>query len=314
MIESSLIKLAYERICDYVSKTPFIESVILSRMTGANVYLKCENFQITGSFKIRGAANKLLTYHEVPKKVIVASTGNHGKAVAYICSKLKIHAQIYVPKEVSVIKKQGMQAYGAEIIEISGTSLDAETFAQHQAAIQNIPLIHPYDDVHVITGQGTIAVEMEMQAEIPDVVFIAVGGGGLLSGIASYLKTLKPSIEIVACLPENSSAMKDSLDAGKVVESAELPTLSDGTAGGVGLNSVTYSLCKKLIDSIILVSEEEITQAIKLILETEQMIIEGAAGVAVAGFLKSFSKYQAKKVAIILCGRNIDYGLIKKII
>ena len=118
----------------------------------------------------------------------------------------------------------------------------------------------------------------------------------------------------MGCLPENSPAMKDSLDAGKVIESIELPTLSDGTAGGVGLNSITYSLCKELIDSIVLVSEEEITQAIRLVLETEQMIIEGAAGVAVAGFLKSFSKYKAKKVAIILCGRNIDYELIKKII
>ncbi len=307
MIDVALIKCAFERISSYVSKTPLLESTALSRLTGVVVYLKCENFQITGSFKIRGAANKLLSYQKLPSRVIAASSGNHGKAVAYICSKLKCHTQIYVPEGVSLTKKQGMQDYGAEIIEVPGCSLNAESVAQEHAKLQNIPLIHPYDDEHVIAGQGAIGVEIAMQAELPDVVFIAVGGGGLISGVASYLKAVQPNVEIVGCWPENSPAMSDALEANQVVESIDLPTLSDGTAGGVGSNSITYPLCKQLIDTRVLVSEDEIAHAMRLALEIEQMVIEGAAGVALAGFLKTAKKYQGKRVAIILCGRNVDY-------
>ncbi len=307
MINSTLIKNAFERISGYISHTPLIESIPLSKLSGASVYLKCENYQLTGSFKIRGACNKLLSYQEMPSRIIAASTGNHGKAISYLCSKLKCHAQIYVPKNVSPIKKQGIQNYGAEIIEVSGASLEAEMMAQKDAQLQNIPFIHPYNDEKIIAGQGTIGVEIAMQGELPDAVFIAVGGGGLLSGIASYLKSIKPDIEIVGCWPENSAAMYESLEANQLVESIELPTLSDGTAGGIVPNAITYPLCKQFIGTKILVNEEEIASAMRLILQQEQMVIEGAAGVAVAGFLKIVNQYQGRKVSIILCGRNVDF-------
>jgi len=313
------IKQAYARLHaspEAPYKTALEYSAYYSQATGCNFYLKQEHLQKTGSFKYRGALNKLscLSKEATAKGVITASSGNHGMAAALAANKLDIPITIHVPKSVSEAKLAGIQLYGAIIHKVDGDSLAAELSAKEAAEREGMTFVSPYNDLDIIAGQGTIGLEILDQRPNVDAVFIAVGGGGLISGIGSYIKAVKPNTDIIACWPENSPAMHHCLKAGKIYEAPELETLSDGTAGGVEPGAITFDLCETIIDKSLLVSEVEIREALKEFAEKERQIIEGAAAVALAAAKKGAGDYAGKNIAVVLCGRNIALGKFRQLL
>ncbi|AOF13098.1 TPA: threonine/serine dehydratase [Yersinia enterocolitica] len=301
------IKEAHQALRPQVRVTPLEYSPLLSQHSGCEIYLKCEHLQHTGSFKFRGASNKLrlLTDEQRQRGVITASTGNHGQAMALAGKLAGVKATIYAPEQAAAIKLEAIRALGGEVELIPGDALNAELAADSAAQQQGKIYISPYNDRQIIAGQGTCGMEMVEQQPDLDAVFVAVGGGGLISGIATVLKKLSDKTQIIGCWPANATSMYTSLENGKIQEVAEQKTLSDGTAGGVEPGAITFALCQQLIDQKVLVSEQEIKDAMRLIAHTDRWMIEGAAGVALAAALKLAPQWQGKKVAVVLCGKNI---------
>ncbi|CNH39628.1 pyridoxal-phosphate dependent protein [Yersinia thracica] len=301
------IKDAHQVLRPQVRVTPLEYSPLLSQHSGCEIYLKCEHLQHTGSFKFRGASNKLrlLTDEQRLQGVITASTGNHGQAMALAGKLAGVKATIYAPERAAAIKLEAIRALGGEIELIPGDALNAELAADNAAQQQGKIYISPYNDKQIIAGQGTCGMEMIEQQPNLDAVFVAVGGGGLISGIATVLKKLSDKTQIIGCWPANATSMYTSLENGQIQEVAEQETLSDGTAGGVEPGAITFALCQQLIDQKVLVSEQEIKDAMRLIARTDRWMIEGAAGVALAAALKLAPHWQGKKVAVVLCGKNI---------
>ena len=303
-----------------VRETPLEKSLSLSAQSGANIYLKYESLQLTGSFKLRGSTNKLnlLSDAEKAKGVITASTGNHGLGVATAASFLGIKATVYVPKNASAVKLNAIRLLGGTIETVKGDGYLAETTAKSVAEQSGKVYISPYNDFDVICGQGTCGLEIMQQLPQVDAIFVAVGGGGLIGGSGLYAKSINPEVEIVGCWPQVAKSFYEALELGKVVDIEEQETISDGTAGGVEHDTITLELCQKVIDTKILVSEVEITTAMRMIAQTERQIIEGAAGVAVAAALKAIKddpiKYKDKNIVIVICGRNIGFDKFLKAI
>ncbi|MHA2245320.1 MAG: threonine/serine dehydratase [Candidatus Hodarchaeales archaeon] len=304
---------AEKRIRTYIRETPLEYSPYLSKMGSCEVFLKMENVQLTGSFKARGAMNKLLS---LPKdtEVITASSGNHGLAVAYTLSKIGGTGTIYLPTNTAQVKIDKLRNYNIELEFYGSDSVEAEIFARKIANRDKKVFISPYNDLKIIGGQGTIAIELTRQLAKIDVVLVTIGGGGLISGIAGYLKDLNPSIEIIGCLPLNSAVMYESIKAGKIIDMESKPTLSDGSAGGVEPNAITFGLCQRYVDHYILVNEEKIANAIKLMLDKHHTVVEGAAAVTIASFLKEKSRFEGKNVVLIICGGNISMKQLKETI
>lgn len=298
---------ALRELPDGVVETPLERSHAIGSRTGCEVYLKCEHLQTTGSFKLRGATNKLLSLTDAQKRrgIVTASSGNHGLAVSHSAGILGLEATVYVPETVSPMKEAGIEARGAKVVKVPGEPLEAELEARRVAQASDRVFISPYNDEQVITGQGTIGAELLNQQPELEAVFVSVGGGGLISGIGSFLKQRKPEVEIVAAWPEVARSLHDCLLAGEIVDVPEQETLSDGTAGGVEPDAVTFPLCQQVIDRKVLVSEAEIADAMRILAAEERYMVEGAAGVALAALLKVASEYQGKKVAVVLCGRNV---------
>ena len=305
---------AYDNIKKYIIKTPLIHSNSLSSISDSNVFLKLENFQHTGSFKLRGAMNKILNLPDKSISVVAASSGNHGAAVAYSLRNLKMKGLVYVPENAVPSKVKLMKKYGVEVRYSGNDSLIAESSAISYAEENNLSFVSPYNDIDVISGQGTIGVEMINQLKDLDVVFITVGGGGLISGVGGYLKSINSNIKIIGCSPENSPVMKVSLNKGKIIEFDSLPTLSEGSAGGIERDSITYNFCEEFIDDFYLVSEEEIAENIKFFIANEKLLIEGAAAVSVAAFLKNKKLFKGMNVGIVICGGNIGNDTLKSIL
>jgi threonine dehydratase len=308
MLSDQDIIEAESRIRPLARETPVDQSLHLSRLGDANVFLKLEHLQHTGSFKLRGATNKILSLSEdeLRKGVIAASTGNHGMGVCYAARHAGTTATIYLPRDVSEQKLAMIKYMGGIPILSSDDCLEAENRAREDARKSGQVFISPYNDPQVISGQGTIGLELARQLDRIDAVFVAVGGGGLIAGIAAYLKSVSPHTRIIGCWPENSRALYECLRAGRIIDVPEEPTISESTVGGVEEGSITLPLCQQLIDDYALVSEAEIREAMRLILDKERWIIEGSAGVAVAAYLKEREGHAGQNVAIILCGRNIS--------
>ena len=287
---------------------PFVRVTPLEYSADTGAYLKLEHLQHTGSFKFRGASNKiaLLTAEQAAAGVVTASNGNHGLGVAAASKARGIAAEVFVSSHVSPAKARRIEALGARLRSAGEDPLTAELTGRRAAAESGRVYISPYNDRDVMAGQGTIAVELVEQLPQIDAVFIAVGGGGLIGGIGSYLKAVSPQTEIVGCWPENSPVMLRSIEAGAIVEIDELPTLSESTAGGLEPESVTFDVCRRVIDRGVLVTEREILNAMRLILETEHWVVEGAAGVALAAFLREADQWRSKRAAVIVCGRNVS--------
>ncbi|MBO0369052.1 threonine/serine dehydratase [Pseudomonas putida] len=298
---------AHTALRPQVAVTPLTLSSRLSALSGCEVYLKCEHLQHTGSFKYRGASNKLRLLDPAQRQrgVITASSGNHGQGLALAGQALGVPVSVYTTTQASSYKLEAMRALGAEVISLDLDPLGAELEAGRQAQVQGKPYVSPYNDYQIIAGQGTVGMELfEQQPEL-DAVFVAVGGGGLISGIAAALHGLSAKTRIVGCWPANSPALHASLAAGRIIEVDEEETISDGTAGGVEPDSVTLGLCQRLLSQSVLVSEAQIKAAMREVAASERWIIEGAAGVAMAGMLALAEEYRGKKVAVVLCGRNI---------
>ena len=306
-------KISLDNIKNYIEKTPLKHSERLSKETNSNIFLKLENLQKTGSFKARGALNKILKINRT-EKVVAASSGNHGAAVSYALSKKNMIGTIYVPKNVKKSKVKNIESFGSKVIKFGDDCLDAENEAIRLCKENNLTFVSPYNDYDIISGQGTIGVEILEQNTNIDTVFITVGGGGLISGISSHIKSINPDIKVIGCSPINSSIMINSIKEGKIVNTESKDTLSDGSAGGVEEGSITFNMCKELIDDFCLVSEEEIALQIKNTLNIDKMIIEGSAAVAIASAIKMKSHIENKNVAIIICGGNIGSDTLNKIL
>jgi len=306
-------KVSLENIKHYIVKTPLTYSERLSNEINSNIFLKLENLQKTGSFKARGALNKILNINN-SKDVVAASSGNHGAAVSYALSKKNMHGTIYVPENVKKSKVKNIESYGSKVVKFGDDCLDAENEAIRVSKENNLTFVSPYNDLDIVSGQGTIGVEILNDNNEIDVVFITVGGGGLISGVGSYLKSINPSIKVIGCSPVNSSIMINSIEKGKIINTESKDTLSDGSAGGVEEGSITFDICKELIDDYCLVSEDEISLQIKNSLNIDKMLIEGSAAVAIASAIKMKSQLVDKNVVIVICGGNIGSDTLKKIL
>jgi len=311
-----IVDEAAKRIGPFIRKTYFTYSPVFSNLTSADVRFKMENLQVTGSFKARGALNKLLslTKNERQKGVVSASTGNHGAAVAYAAQKLNIKCSIFVPNDASVVKLQNIKNYDAKIEIYGKDCVDSEMKAREVARQNEQVYVSPYNDPAVVAGQGTIGYEINNQCDGLDVIIVSVGGGGLIGGTASYLKSVRPSLHVIGCSPENSAVMIHSMKKGEILDLESLPTLSDGTAGGVEKHSITFSICKDIIDQTFLLSEQEIQNGMLKFIENERMLLEGAAGTAVATLIKMKDELKGKKVGVVICGGNISLDVLNKIL
>jgi len=276
---------------------------------GTETLVKCEHQQRTGSFKARGALAKVLTLTNEQRRdgVVTASSGNHGLGVAHALSVLGGRGIVYVPENASPVKVAAIRRFGADTRGEGTDSGVLEGVARKYAAEHGLTYCSPYNDVDVIAGQGTIGVEMLEQAGARglDAVFVSVGGGGLISGVASVLKRHLPGVRVYGASPAVDAAMAASVRAGRVVAVDAAPTLSDGTAGSVEDGSVTLALCRALVDEWVLVGEAAIRAALRLVIDTEHQLVEGAAAVAVAAALARRGELAGQRVGIVSCGANI---------
>ena len=305
------IEDAHRAIRPQVVVTPLAHSPMLSKLSGCEVYLKCEHLQHTGSFKFRGASNKirLLDADARRRGVLAVSSGNHGQAMALAGKLAGVPVTVYARSTASPVKLDAIRALGAELITIDDTSLAVELEAGRQAKLKGMCFVSPYNDIDVIAGQGTIGIELHEQAQAAGIdlaaVFASVGGGGLISGVGAAVRELLPQTDVVGCWPAHSTALYRSLEAGRIVDGEERDTISDGTAGGVEPDTITLGIGQQVISRTTLVTEEQIMAAMKLLARTERWMIEGSAGVALASMLKLADPYQGRAVAVVLSGRNI---------
>lgn len=299
---------AHRGIRPQVPVTPLYASHGLSAALGCEVLLKAEHLHAVGSFKIRGATNKIRVLGESVRRagVLSASSGNHGQGVARAGALAGVRVTVYVAASAAPQKVEAIRAWGAEVVVIDGPPIVAELEARQVAQTQGQTYISPYNDLDVVAGQGTIGCEIFEQAQDLDAVFVSVGGGGLISGIGTALKHLNPRTRIVGVWPENSPCLLAALRAGRIVDTPEYPTLSDGTAGAVEEGSITIPICQQVIDETITVTESEIASAMRTVAENEHWIVEGSAGVAMAGLAKAAEAYRGRKAAVVICGRNIS--------
>ena len=309
------ILIASKSIKPYIRETYLHYSVFFSKLLEGEVWFKLENLQVTGSFKARGAVNKLisLSLKEKNKGVISASTGNHGAAVAYAAQKLGMSCTIYVPNDASSTKLKNIENFGAKIKIYGNDCVEAERKARQVSQSRGQTYVSPYNDPYVIAGQGTFGVEIGSQCSGLDAMIISVGGGGLIGGVSTYLKSVWPQFHIIGCSPKNSAVMIHSINEGKVLNMESTPTLSDGTAGGVEEDSITFPICCDVIDQSILINENEIQNAMLCYIENEHQLIEGAAGTAVAALLKMKDDLKGSRIGVLICGGNISLKLLREI-
>ncbi len=310
------IYLARQRIAGLARRTPLVQSHTLSRQTGTNVYLKLENLQETGAFKIRGAANRLLslTTDEQKRGVVTVSTGNHGRGVAFVAQKLGIRAVICVPALVLPHKVEAMRQLGAEVVIQGKTQDEAEENALRLQREQGLTMVSPFDDPYIIAGQGTIGLELLEDLPQIDTVIVPLSGGGLMGGIALALKTANPALRVVGASQALGPAMYLSLQAGKLVPVVEEKTLADSLMGGIGLeNHFTFDLCRQLVDEVVLLSEAEIGQTMAFALQQEHQVVEGGGSVGIGAVLHNKIAALGQHVAVVASGGNVDMQVLMQL-
>lgn len=316
VLTAATVEEAWATIRDHVRETPVERAPYLEERTRGEVYLKLENQQVTGSFKVRGATHKLaiLGASGRARGVVAASSGNHGIAVAYGAARLGCRATVFVPEGASEAKQATMRQLGADVRVHGDDCLRAELEARSFADRERAPYVSPYNDLDVVAGQGTLAVELVRQLPGLDVIFVSLGGGGLISGVATYLKAKWPEIRVIACSPERSPAMHACLEAGRIVDVPCLDTLSDGTAGGVEPQAVTFETCRELVDESILVGEAAIADAMVAFIGQQHQLLEGAAGVALAGLVARAGDLRGKRAGVVICGANIALPTLREVL
>ena len=314
MVEYADIEAAATRIAGQVLDTPCVESKTLGQIVGAQVFLKFENLQFTASFKERGALNKLASLIEsgVPiKGVIAASAGNHAQGVAHHAQRLGLRAVIVMPLQTPTVKVERTRGFGAEVV-LHGESFDqARERALQMAEEQALSFIHPFDDPAVIAGQGTIGLEMLREQPDLDTLVIAVGGGGLISGIATAVRRLKPGVQIIGVQTSRFPAMVNLIKGSAHAQGSS--TIAEGIAVGQP-GHITRALIRQRVDDLVLVDEGEIEQAVLMLLEIEKTLVEGAGAAGLAALLKNPARFAGKKIGLVLCGGNIDPLLLAAIL
>ncbi|EPF08865.1 threonine dehydratase [Bacillus cereus BAG1O-3] len=310
------IKKAQKILDGNARKTPLVKSFYLTSKTGGEIYLKLENMQLTGSFKFRGAFNKIsqLTNEEKERGVIACSAGNHAQGVALSSHLLKIQSKIVMPTSAPQAKVDATRGYGSEVILYGDTFDDAKAKCEKIIKETGETYLHPYDDVEVMAGQGTIGLDILDDMWDVDTVIVPIGGGGIISGIAVALKSFNPSINIIGVQAENVHGMKASYDAGEIVSHYKAPTIADGCAVKIPGN-LTFEIVKNLVDEIVTVSEEELEVAMKDLLQRGKAVVEGAGALATAALLAGkVDKYvQGKKVVAVISGGNVDLKRISSV-
>ena len=309
------IMAAHQRIGPHVYQTPLIEAPALSAELDCEVFLKLENLQKTGSFKLRGALNAVLQLSDEERSagIITASSGNHGAAVSRAVALAGGQAHIYVPVGTSETKATSIRRYGG-ILHFEGAEAgESEAYARALSSREGRTYVSPYNDAAVIAGQGTIAMELAEQLPDMDAVMIAVGGGGLASGISTFLKSLPNPVTTYGCSPEASATMIDSIEAGRVIETSHLPTLSDGTAGGIEAGSLTFALCRDNLDQLTKVSEQALANAMRAFLLQEHLLVEGAAALTLAVARQRSVELKGKKVVFVICGGNVSETTLRQV-
>jgi threonine dehydratase len=317
VIELRDLYMAKHAISGYARRTPLVYSDYLSSLTGGVVYLKWENLQETGAFKVRGAANRLLqmTPEERGRGVIAFSTGNHGRALAWVGKQMGVRVVVCVPESVLLHKVTAMQVLRAEVRVVGADQDRAEAEAMAMAEREGLSWVSPFDDPWIIAGQGTIGLEILDDLPQVDTVLAPLSGGGLLGGIALAVKSASHRIHTVGVAMANGPVMVASLAAGKPVQLPEQQTLADSLVGGIGLdNHYTFDLVRRVVDETVLVSEEEIAQAMVYALTNEKMVVEGGGAVALAALLAGKLDVKGKIVACVVSGGNVDMGILTKLV
>ncbi|MBN1314206.1 MAG: pyridoxal-phosphate dependent enzyme [Anaerolineales bacterium] len=310
------IYAARARIAPLVCKTPLVSSPELSELTGSEVTLKLECLQETGSFKARGAAHKILSLDPGVRQrgVVTVSSGNHGRAVAYVAQSLGLRAVICLYEKVPANKRDATRKLGAEVVVKGSTYAEANEEAFRLVEEEGLEMIHPYDDPLVIAGQGTIGLELLEEYSGLDTVVIPLSGGGLLGGIAFALKSADPKIHVVGVMMERGPAMVESLRAGRIVDIVEEPTLADALAGKLPPNQYTFELVQKTVDETVLVSEEEIAAAMAFALKRHHLVVEGSGAVGIAALRSGKIQHLGKHVAVVISGANVDMPLLLRVV
>jgi len=308
MITLEDIRTASSTIRPYIHKTPLIHSNSLSALTGADVYLKLENLQKTGSFKVRGAFNKLV--HVADSKVVAASMGNHAQAVAFAARQLGKAARIVMPTTVALVKEEATRGYGADVVLAGEGFKDA---LEHARSQKDYVFIHAFDDDDVIAGQGTIGLEVLEDLDEVDAVFVSVGGGGLIAGIATAVKALSPKTAVIGVQAEAAPSALLSWQEKRIIDRSPLPTIADGIAVGRP-GEKTFEIISRLVDEMHLVGDAAIAKAILLFLERKKLVVEGAGAATLAALMENREKYENKRVVLVLSGGNIDFTIIDGII
>lgn len=299
---------AYGRIRAFIHRTPLIHSRSFSEMTGADVYIKAENLQKTGSFKARGVFNKLL--QEPAERVITASMGNHAQALAYAARTLGRQATIVMPVNVAIVKEEATQSYGAEVVLHGETLGEALEYA---LSMEGYAFVHPFDDYHIIAGQGTLAVEVLEDLPNIDAVLVPVGGGGLIAGTAVAVKNRCPGTEVLGVQTESAPSGYRSFSEGRITEAKPRPSLADGIAVG-RIGERPFSIIKRLVDDVILVREEEIALSVLYFMERKKLVVEGAGAAPFAALLSNPDRFKGRRIVLVASGGNIDLTLIDRIV
>ena len=316
MLELNIVKQAQENIKKVITKTPFSYAPLLSQMIGNEIYLKKENLQLTGAFKLRGAFNKIanLSEKEKQKGVIAASAGNHAQGVSYSASYFNIPSIIVMPEATPMTKISGVKSHGGTVVLAGNNYDEAYEYAIKLAKDKGLSFIHPFADYEVMAGQGTIALEMLDEQPDLEVIIVPIGGGGLISGIAKTAKALNPKIKIIGVTASGAPAMFNSYKNGVIQDSLSVKTIADGIAVR-DTNKQTYEIIKEWVDDIVQVDDEEIANAILYLMEKQKIVVEGAGAVGIAALMHHKIKFNTpKKIGVVISGGNIDVTMLNIII
>ena len=303
---------ARRRIGPWVVETPLVYSPPLSALCGGGVWLKLENLQVTGSFKPRGVVNKLLRMSPQRRRrgVVTSSSGNHALALGYVAQRLGVDALVVVPEGTPEVKVEAIRGYGVELRVYGAEYMEAEAEAKRLAEEERRVFISPYNDVDIIAGHGTMALELLEEEPRLDVVLVPVGGGGLISAVASVLKALSPGVEVVGVQPSASPVMYESLRRGRIVEVEIGESIAEALLGGIEADSITFDLCRRLVDDFIVVDEEAVREGVRWMLLRERQVAEGGGAIGVAALLEEPGRFKGRRVAVIVSGGNIDAELL----
>ncbi|MFN4045782.1 MAG: threonine ammonia-lyase [Acidilobaceae archaeon] len=308
-----LSREALSVVREYTHLTPLSPSATLSRMSGARVYLKYENLQKTGSFKVRGALYKVFKVRGRASGVVAASAGNHAQGVAYAASIMGMPSVIVMPEYTSISQVEATKSYGAEVVLYGRVYDDAYVKALEIAESRGFEFVHAFDDMDVIAGQATLGLDIVEQLQDFDLIFVPIGGGGLISGVASIVKARNPGVKVIGVEPEAAPKMLYSLKAGKPISIEPRYSIAEGLVTKKP-GDITFQITSELVDDIVTVSEEELSEAIYLLLERKKTLVEGAGAASVAALLSGRVNVEDKKAVAILSGGNIDMTVISKVI